>query len=185
MQGQPSGCTYVVNGRLFVAQAFYGIELGGADGGKGAEQDADQRGDDDGDDGGESGNGDAIGGEEADGEGDGESDDDAEDSADQGDEDSFGEELEANLAVGGAHRFSDSDLANACADGRQHDGHDSDAAHQQDNQRDSEKNHGQAGGDTVHHGEHRGEILHAINGFGAVAGLNYALDLWSGCDHHG
>src|ERR1019366_2094439 len=81
------------------------------------------------------GNGDAIGGEEADGEGDGESDDDAEDAADERDEDGLGEELEADLAVGG--------------------------------------------------GEHCGEILHAVNGFGAVAGLNYALDLWSGCDHHG
>src|SRR6266852_8203129 len=111
----------MVTGPLLVAQAFDGIELRGADSGDGAEQDANQRGDNDGDDGGEARNGDAILGEVADGEGDGESDDDAEDAADEGDEDGLGEKLEADLAVGGAHRFADVNLANAGADGGEHD----------------------------------------------------------------
>src|ERR1035437_6087803 len=115
MQGHPAGCSYVVNGPLFVAQAFDGVELGGADGGEGAEQDADQRANDDGNDGGAAGDGDAIGGKEADGIGDGESDDDAENAADEGDEDGLGEELEADFAVSGSHGFADADFAKSAS----------------------------------------------------------------------
>src|ERR1019366_5456689 len=151
MQGHPAGCTYVVNGPLFVAQTFDGVELGGADGGEGAEQDSDERRDDDGNDGGEAGDGDAVFRKEADGEWDGESDDDADDAADEGDEDGLGEELEANLAVGGAHGFADADLANAGADSGEHDVHDADAANQKNDQRHSKQNHGHGGRCLVGH----------------------------------
>src|SRR6202043_888051 len=121
----------MVTGPLLVAQAFDGIELGGADRGDGAEQNTDQRADGDGNDGRETGNRNAIGGEETDGVGDGESDDDAEDAADEGDENGLGKELKADLAFGGANRFANADLANAGADGGEHDIHDTDAADQQ------------------------------------------------------
>src|SRR6202140_3845194 len=81
---------HMVTGPLLVAQAFDGIELGGADSWNGAEQNADQRADDDGDDGGETGNRNAISGAEGNGEGDGKSDDDAREPAEEGDKNSCG-----------------------------------------------------------------------------------------------
>src|SRR6266849_7295923 len=174
---------HLVSRRLFVAQAFDGIELGGADGGDGSEQDADQRGDNDGDDGGEAGNGDAILGEVADGEGDGESDDDAEDAADEGDEDGLGEKLEADLAVGGAHRFADANLANAGADGGEHDVHDADATDQQHDERYREQDHGHGGRCLVGNRYELGQIPDAINGFRPMAGLNHALNLGGDWNH--
>src|SRR5260370_13732122 len=134
----PPRCTV----QLFVAQPCDRIELGGANRRNGAEEDADQGRDDDGDDGGEAGNGDAILGEETNGEGDGESDDDTEDAADEGDEDGLGEELEADLAVGSAHRFADANLANPGADSGKHDVHDADAADQQHDERYCAPDHG-------------------------------------------
>src|ERR1019366_2389335 len=121
----------------------------------------------------------------ADGIGDGESDDDAENAADEGDEDGLGEELEADFAVSGSHGFADADLANAGADGGEHDIHDADAANQKNDQRHCEQNGGHGGSDAVHHGQHRREILHVVNGFGAVARLDDAFNLRGGCDHHG
>src|SRR5216684_7367991 len=159
----------MVTGPLLVAQAFDGIELGGADSGNGAEQDANQRGNNDGDDGGEARNGDAILGEVADGEGDGEPDDDAKDAADKGDEDGFREELETNLAFGGADRFADADLANAGADGGEHDVHDADAADQQHDQRHREQNHGHGGRCLVGNSYELRQIPHAVNGLRPMA----------------
>src|ERR1700687_6345639 len=133
----------MVTGPLLVAQAFDGIELGGADSGNGAEQDANQRADGNGNDGRETGNRNAIGGEEADGVGDGESNNNAEDAADEGDENGLGKELEADLALGGADCFADADLANAGADRGQHDVHDADAADQQYHRRNQQQHYGQ------------------------------------------
>src|ERR1700730_19200248 len=133
----------MVTGPLLVAQAFDGIELGGADRGNGAEQDADQRADGDGNDGRETENRNAIGGEDADGVGDGESNNNAEDAADEGNENGLGKELEADLALGGADCFADADLANAGADGGQHDVHNADAADEQYHRRHQQHHYGQ------------------------------------------
>src|SRR5260370_29067652 len=169
--------------QLFVAEAFDRIELGGANRRNGAEQDADQGRDDDGDDGGEEGNGDAILGEETNREGDGESDDDTEDADDEGDEHGFGEELEANLAVGSAHRFADANLANPGADSGKHDVHDADAADQQHDERYCEQDHGHGGCCLVGNSYQLGQISDTINGFRPMAGLNHALNLGGDWNH--
>ena len=82
-----------------------------------------QRRDQDGDNGRQARDGNAILGEEADRVGDGEADDDADQASDEGDENRFGEKLEADLAVGGAHRLADSDLTRTGTDRGQHDIH--------------------------------------------------------------
>ena len=105
-----------IRGRLYgllVAQAFYGIELGGAGGWDGAENYADHRRHDDSDDGGQAGDRDAVLGKEANGVGDGEADDDAGEASDERNEDSLGQKLKADFAVGCADGFADADLADA------------------------------------------------------------------------
>src|ERR1700719_3716201 len=153
----------MVAGPLLVAQAFDGIELGGADRGNGAKQDADQRADGDGNDGRETGNRNTIGGEEADGVGDGESNNNAEDAADEGDENGLGKELEADLAFGGADRFADADLANAGADGGQHDIHDADAADQQYHRGNQQQHHGQNIRRPFRQAHQWRQVLHVVN----------------------
>ena len=99
--------------RLFVLEGGYGVQDGGAVGGEGAEDYAYQDRGGEGDDGGPVGDGDGEGREESYADGDGDADDGADETAGEGEEDGFGEELEADLAAGGAEGFADADLLDA------------------------------------------------------------------------
>src|SRR5260370_29665829 len=112
-----------------VAQAFHGIELGGASSGHCPEDDADQRRDHDGDNRRPARDGDAVVGQKAYGIGQGEADDDSGDASDERDQDRLSQKLKADFAVGGSDSLAHTDLADARGYGGQHDVHDADAAY--------------------------------------------------------
>src|SRR5688572_23849677 len=112
---------------LLVAEGFDGIEVGGFNGGVGAEDDADEGADEeakngpvDGDFGGhfEEIGSDIAGGDAY---------DDADDAADFAEDDGFEDELCHDVALFGADGAADANLAGALGDGDEHDVHDADA----------------------------------------------------------
>src|SRR5581483_9687718 len=128
----------------------------------------------------EAGDRDAKGGEEAQREGKRQSEDDADKASGEGDEEGFREELELDLAVGGANGFADADLANARGDRCQHDVHDADAANDQGNGGNQEQDSGERVGGFGSHVEQLAEVLHVVDRLSAMARLEHGMDLVGG-----
>src|SRR6185437_12917551 len=138
-----------------------GIEVGGFAGGIDAEEDADGGGDDEA--GKDAPHGDGRG--EVDQQGDGLGEHDAEDDTDGSAGESHGcglhEELLEQVGAPGAEGFADPDLAGALGDGDQHDVHDDDAADDQRDGGDGDRNRSEVAGDG---GEQAGQRVRGLDG---------------------
>jgi glycerol-3-phosphate acyltransferase PlsX len=99
----------------------------------------------------------------------------ADNAAGERDDDGLGQELELDLAVGGAHGLADADLADAGAHIGQHDVHDAHAAHRQGDGGHQHQDRGQRVGDLGGHGEQFREGLRLVNRVGPMARLMMRL----------
>ena len=111
-----------------MSEGFYGVHVGGADGGVESEHDADKSGDGEGEYGGPGFDDGGLVGEVGDEGGYADAEEYAESTAGAGEQDGFDEKLEDDVASFCAEGASDTDFAGAFGDAGEHDVHDADAA---------------------------------------------------------